>query len=86
MRTWDLVLVDDALAPSIVDFRKWEEKKRQSRQERITLMAESTDEVKSDGNETAEGVDTTLRKPVGLNAVAKLLESTYSILSQSAEN
>ena len=86
MRTWDLVLVDDALAPSIVDFRKWEEKKRQSRQERITLMAESTDEVKSDGNETAEGVDTTLRKPVGLNAIAKLLESTYNILSQSAEN
>jgi len=78
MRNWDLVLVDESFAPLIGDFRKWESKKRQNRQERITLMAEI-----SDGDEP-EGLDAVVRKPMGLIAVDKLLESTYLHLSQNA--
>jgi len=84
MRNWDLVLVDETLAPLIGGFREWEAKKRQNRQERITLMAENVEKPGGDGNEHIEGLDAVVRKPMGLNAVDNLLESTYLHLSQSA--
>jgi DNA-binding response OmpR family regulator len=82
MRNWDLVLVDKTLAPLIGEFRKWESKKRQNRQERVTLMAENVDESKGNDTEQIEGIDAMVRKPMGLNAVDKLLESTYLLLSK----
>jgi len=82
MRNWDLVLVDETLAPLIGDFRKWESKKRQNRQERVTLMAENVDESKGNDTEQIEGIDAVVRKPMGLNSVDKLLESTYLLLSK----
>jgi len=85
MRTWDLVLVDESFVPLIGDFREWESKKRQNRQERITLMAENIDEHKGDNNEPPEGLDAMVMKPMGVNAVDKLLESTYLHLSSSNE-
>mmetsp|Transcript_17560 Transcript_17560/g.40465 ORF Transcript_17560/g.40465 Transcript_17560/m.40465 type:complete len:851 (-) Transcript_17560:41-2593(-) len=86
MRNWDLVLVDDSFAPLIGDFREWEAKKRQNRQQRITLMAENLYDLKGDGNKPIEGFDKTVMKPMGLNAFDTLLESTYAHLSQSAGN
>ena len=82
MRTWDLVLVDDSMAPVIGDFRKWESKKRQTQQERVTLMAGNASELEGDGIQSIQGLDAIVRKPVGLNAVTKLLESTYLHLSK----
>lgn len=84
MRTWDLVLVDETFAPLIGDFREWESKKRQNRQERITLMSEKLDEIKGEGNELPKSLDAMVGKPMSLNAVDKLLEITYLHLSQSA--
>ena len=84
MRTWDLVLVDDSLAPVIGDFRKWESKKRQTQQERVTLMAGNANELEGDGIQSIQGLDAIVRKPVGLSAVTKLLESTYLHLSKAA--
>jgi len=81
MRNWDLVLVDETLAPLIGEFREWESKKRQNRQERITLMAENLGEGQEDREKPVEGIDAIVRKPMGLNAVDKLLESTYLHLS-----
>ena len=86
MRNWDLVLVDESFAPLIGDFRKWEAKKRQNRQQRITLMAENIYELKGDGSKPIEGIDAMVLKPMGLNAVDTLLESTYAHLSQSSGN
>lgn len=83
MRNWDLVLVDDTLAPCIGDFRKWESKKRQTQQERITLMAGNANELEGNGIQSIQGLDAIVRKPVGLIAVEKLLESTYLHLSKS---
>ncbi len=82
MRNWDLVLVDDSMAPVIGDFRKWESKKRQTQQERITLMAGNTNELEGDGIQSIQGLDAIVRKPMGLNAVEKLLENTFSKLSK----
>jgi len=84
MRTWDLVLVDETFAPLIDDFREWESKKRQNRQERITLMSEKLDETMGEENEPPIGLDAMVGKPMSLNAVDKLLEITYLHLSQSA--
>jgi len=83
MRTWDLVLVDDAFGPVIGDFRKWESKKRQNQQERITLMAGNANELEGDGVQSIQGFDAIVRKPVGLSAVEKLLKKTYLQLSKS---
>jgi len=83
MRNWDLVLVDDSMAPVIGDFRKWESKKRQNQQERITLMAGNDNELEGDGIQSIQGLDAIVRKPVGLNAVDNLLENTYSQLSKN---
>jgi len=82
MRTWDLVLVDEALGPAIGDFREWESKKRQNRQERITLMTEKVDELKGEKDEPPQGLDALVGKPMGFAAVDKLLESTYLHLSK----
>jgi CheY-like chemotaxis protein len=83
MRNWDLVLVDDTLASMIGDFRKWESKKRQTQQERVTLMAGNANDLEDDGIQSIQGLDAIVRKPVGLNAVEKLLENTYLHLSKS---
>mmetsp|Transcript_1322 Transcript_1322/g.2729 ORF Transcript_1322/g.2729 Transcript_1322/m.2729 type:complete len:845 (+) Transcript_1322:18-2552(+) len=83
MRTWNLVLVDETLGPVIGDFREWESKKRQNRQERITLMTEKVDEMKGDGKELPGGLDALVGKPMGLAAVDKLLEETYLHLSET---
>lgn len=82
MRTWDLVLVDEILSPVISDFREWESKKRQNRQERITLMTENANELNGAGVEPPKGLDAMVGKPMGLNAVDNLLESTFLHLSQ----
>jgi len=77
MRTWDLVLVDETFVPLIFDFREWESKKRQNRQERITSMVENIEEIKAAQIEPPNGIDAMAGKPMGLNAINKLLESTH---------
>ena len=77
MRTWDLVLLDEAFAPLIIDFREWESKKRQNLQERVTLMVDNVEELKTAQNEPPTGFDAMIGKPMGPNATNRLLESTY---------
>merc|ERR1712137_1407896 len=57
MRTWDLVLLDEEFVPLICDFREWESKKRQNRQERITLMIENIKELENGKCEPPSSVD-----------------------------
>jgi CheY-like chemotaxis protein len=82
MRTWDLVLVDETFAPLICDFREWEFKKRQNLQERMTLMVENIEEVRVAHDGPPKNLDALAGKPMGVNAVSNLLESTYLHLRQ----
>ena len=77
MRTWDLVLVDETFAPLVCDFREWESKKRQNLQERMTLMVENIEEIRVAHDGPPKHLDALASKPMGVNAVNNLLESTY---------
>jgi CheY-like chemotaxis protein len=77
MRMWDLVLVDDAFAPSIATFREWEAKRRKTPQTRVTLMTETVDAAMVRHTQPPGGIDALAVKPLGLAALDKLIHRTF---------
>jgi CheY-like chemotaxis protein len=82
MRTWDLVLADEAFNTLIQAFREWESKRRTSRQNHLIMMSENTsDKIDLNTNPPA-GFDDVVAKPMCLNALKRLLEKTHFVLSR----
>ncbi|KAL3914936.1 MAG: hypothetical protein SGILL_005878 [Bacillariaceae sp.] len=77
MRMWDLVLVDDAFAPSIATFREWEAKRRKTAQHRITLMTETVDATMARQTQPPNGMNALTGKPMCLSALDKLIHRTF---------
>jgi hypothetical protein len=73
MRMWDLVLVDNAFAPSIATFREWEAKRWKTPQARVTLMAETVDATMVQHIQPPSRIDLLAAKPVSLAALDKFL-------------
>jgi two-component system, chemotaxis family, chemotaxis protein CheY len=76
MRMWDVVLVDEAFAPAISVFRKWESKKRKTRQRRIILMTDIVQINVASSTQPPEGIDVVTMKPLCLSTLEKLLQWT----------
>eukprot|EP00980_Cylindrotheca_fusiformis_P004043 scaffold880_cov132-Cylindrotheca_fusiformis.AAC.39 len=74
MRTWDMVLVDDAFAGLIEDFRTWESKKRSDLQGNMVLMIESLDQTAASNSIVLpDGFDLVIGKPVCLEHLQRML-------------
>jgi CheY-like chemotaxis protein len=77
MRTWDIVLVDDAFAEFVEEFRGWESKKRSDRQGNMVLMIESLDQTGSAKSIILpDGLDMVIGKPVCLDNLRRMLRDT----------
>lgn len=75
MRTWDMVLVDDAYAGLIEQFREWESQKRSDHQGNMVLMTESMDQTEpSKSIILPDGLDMVIGKPVCLDSLRRMLQ------------
>jgi DNA-binding response OmpR family regulator len=76
MRTWDMVLVDEAFVLTIEEFREWESKKRSDRQGNIVLM---TGSIYQTGPRQSivlpEGLDSVIGKPICLKKLSTMLRN-----------
>mmetsp|Transcript_3155 Transcript_3155/g.7199 ORF Transcript_3155/g.7199 Transcript_3155/m.7199 type:complete len:889 (-) Transcript_3155:1880-4546(-) len=86
MRTWDLVLVDEAFDALIREFRDWESKKRSTRQNQMIMMSENTRDQIEPNTKHPPGFDAATAKPMCLNALKRLLEKTHFVLSRQGSS
>lgn len=84
MRMWDLVLVDEGLAPSVSAFREWESAKRKTSQRNIVLMTGTVDIHMARHTKPPTGINLLTAKPMAVNSLQKLLDRTLFDLNEEA--
>jgi len=75
MRTWDVILADEAYSPLIGEFRRWELEHRGQRQSNVLAISEKLVPGTSDPTIKKPEFDDVIGKPLGLKALRNLLLS-----------